>query len=67
MTDKMRESPKPVQDPDGEERRQFLLRYGRFAAVTPPAITMLLAASSVPREAHASTIGHGRGHENDGP
>jgi formiminotetrahydrofolate cyclodeaminase len=38
-------------------RREFLIRCGRFAAVTPPAITMLLEVSTVPREAHASTIG----------
>ena len=54
--------PKPVlEDADREARRAFLARCGRFAAVTPPAMTMLLAASSVPQEAHASTIGHGNG------
>jgi len=43
--------------PEREARRAFLIRCGRFAAVTPPAMTTLLAVSSVPREAHASTIG----------
>jgi len=47
-----------------DERREFLKRCGRFAAVTPPAMTLLLSVTSIPKEAHASTIG--RGHENDG-
>jgi hypothetical protein len=39
---------------DGRQgRRAFLAKCGRFAAVTPPAMTMLLAMSSIPREAHA--------------
>ncbi len=42
---------------DSEARRAFLLRCGRFAAVTPPVITMLLTVSSIPSEANASTIG----------
>ena len=42
-----------------KERREFLRRCGRFAAVTPPAMTMLLALTEIPKEAHASTIGHG--------
>jgi len=40
-----------------EARRSFLIRCGRFAAATPPAIATLLAVSSVPEVAHASTIG----------
>jgi hypothetical protein len=44
-----------------QARRDFLIRCGRFAAVTPPAMTTLLAVSSIPREAHASTIGRGGG------
>ena len=39
------------------ERREFLKRCGRFAVVTPPAMATLLVVSSVPKEAHASTIG----------
>jgi len=42
---------------DSEARRAFLLRCGRFAAVTPPVITTLLTVSSIPSEANASTIG----------
>lgn len=38
-----------------QERREFLKRCGRFALVTPPAITMMLAASSKP--AHAKPSG----------
>jgi hypothetical protein len=40
-----------------QERRAFLKRCGRFAAVTPPAMATLLVVSGVPKEAHASTIG----------
>ena len=49
---------------DSEARREFLKRCGKFAAVTPPAMTLLLSVSSIPKEAHASTIGH---HPPDGP
>ena len=45
-----------------QERREFLKRCGRFAAVTPPAMATLLVVSSIPREAHASTIGRRWGH-----
>jgi hypothetical protein len=45
---------------DSEARRAFLIRCGRFAVVTPPAITTLLTVSSIPSEANASTIGRGR-------
>ncbi len=40
------------------ERREFLKRCGRFAAVTPPAMALLLSVSSVPQEAFASSIGN---------
>ena len=49
--------PKVEDANDSEERRAFLVRCGRFAVVTPPAITALLSVSSVPNEANASTIG----------
>ena len=45
---------------DQAERREFLKRCGRFAAVTPPAMALLLSVASVPKEAHASTIGFGQ-------
>src|ERR1700676_228845 len=44
-----------------EERRQFLLRCGKFSAVTPPAMALLLAVSAVPEEAAASSWHHRRG------
>ena len=57
----MAENPTPNLDSAAErerkERREFLRRCGRFAIVTPPAMTTLLTVSSIPREAHASTIG----------
>ena len=50
--------PKVEDANDSQARRAFLTRCGRFAVVTPPMLTMLLSVSSVPNEAHASTIGH---------
>ena len=50
--------PKVEDANDREARRAFLARCGRFAVVTPPFMTALLSVSSVPNEAHASTIGH---------
>jgi hypothetical protein len=47
-------------------RREFLKRCGRFAAVTPPAMTMLLEVAATPSEARASTIGHRRGYSTGG-
>ena len=47
-------------EPEGQAaRREFLKRCGRFAAVTPPAMTMLLEVAAVPSQARASTIGWG--------
>ena len=55
----MDESPKvPLNSDSPEARREFLKKCGRFAAVTPPAMALLLSVSSVPHEANASTIGH---------
>ena len=31
--------------PENEDRRKFLASCGKFAAVTPPAVTMLLSTS----------------------
>jgi hypothetical protein len=41
---------------EGDARRQFLAKCGRFAVVTPPAMTMLLSVAAKPQEAHASSI-----------
>ncbi|UZE48062.1 hypothetical protein ONR75_24930 [Rhodopseudomonas sp. P2A-2r] len=35
----------PLQDQLDEDRRKFLAACGKFAAVTPPALTMLLSTS----------------------
>jgi hypothetical protein len=45
-----------VSENTAEARRRFLAQCGRFAIVTPPAMTMLLSVASKPRAAHASTI-----------
>ena len=44
-----------------EERREFLSRIGKYAAVTPPVITMMLTVSTVP----AYAKGSGGGGEDD--
>ena len=43
-----------------EDRRKFLASCGKFAAVTPPAITMLLSTSLSSEAVAASTGGGGR-------
>jgi hypothetical protein len=64
MSDKT-EMPAELEGPAA--RREFLKRCGRFAAVTPPAMTMLLEVAAIPSEAHASTIGHqGSGYSTGG-
>ena len=40
-----------------EERREFIARCGRFALVTPPAITLLLAANGRAYAGAASPAG----------
>jgi hypothetical protein len=52
----------PVEPDSQAARREFLKRCGRFAAVTPPAMVMMLeVAAATPSEARASTIGWGNG------
>ena len=46
---------------EAARRREFLKKCGRFAAVTPPAFTMLLSVASTPTEALASTFGNNQG------
>jgi hypothetical protein len=54
----MKHEPAALIEPDSiSARREFLKRCGRFAAVTPPAMAMLLSVASVPTEAQASTLG----------
>ena len=53
----MIEHPPSVDDaPEHEGGSRSLMRSGDFAVCTPPAMNTLLAVSSIPREAHASTI-----------
>ena len=42
--------------PEESGRRQFLEQCGRFAVVTPPAMTMLLSVTMTPSEAYASSV-----------
>jgi len=53
-----------------EARRQFLARCGRFAAATPPAISLLLAAShanyAVASSGSGGTNGSGGGIQGNG-
>lgn len=42
---------------DGEDRREFLKSCGKFAAVTPPAMTLLLS-TSLTSAAIAGSGGH---------
>jgi hypothetical protein len=66
----MKHEPAALIEPDSiSARREFLKRCGRFAAVTPPAMAMLLSVASVPTEAHASTWGgnnNNQGHNQGG-
>jgi hypothetical protein len=50
-----------------EDRRNFLKSAGRFAAVTPPAITLLLSTSLTSDAiAHSGGKGHGGPRGNNG-
>lgn len=58
----------PTSDPRPEEldheRRDFMKRCGRFAVVTPPAMTMMLAVTTTPAQAkgsHFKGVGWGVG------
>ncbi|MCP3389270.1 hypothetical protein NLM27_10835 [Bradyrhizobium sp. CCGB12] len=50
---------------DDEDRREFLKTCGKFAAVTPPALTMLLS-TSINSEAIAHSGGGGVRRGNNG-
>jgi hypothetical protein len=54
---------------EGEDRRQFLETCGRFAIVTPPAITLLLSTSmtstAIAQSGGRSVDGGGRSHDHD--
>jgi len=44
--------------PEDQARREFIKRTGRFAAITPPAITFLLGTSLSSRAVAASNGSH---------
>jgi ABC-type Zn2+ transport system substrate-binding protein/surface adhesin len=52
-----------------EDRRKFLATCGKFAVVTPPAITMLLSTSlnstAIANSGGRGDSGEHRGHDND--
>jgi hypothetical protein len=50
---------------EDEDRRKFLASCGKFAVVTPPAITLLLS-TSLSSTAIARSGGHGYGGNNNG-
>ena len=49
-------SSKPDNAMSMDERRRVLRKLGRFAAITPPAIALLLAAASKPAKAISSPV-----------
>ncbi|MBR0830150.1 hypothetical protein JQ596_31940 [Bradyrhizobium manausense] len=51
-------------DSDSEDRREFLKSCGKFAAVTPPAVTLLLSTSLT--SSAIATSGLGRNGNNGG-
>ena len=51
---------------EAEARRNFLMKAGRFAAVTPPTITLLLGTSLNSRAIAKSSGGGPRGHGGGG-
>lgn len=60
------ESSKVPPPADGAaDRREFLAKCGRFAIVTPPAVTLLLS-TSLTSDAIAKS-GGGKGHDKDPP
>ena len=55
----------PLSSPENEDRRKFLASCGKFAAVTPPAVTMLLS-TSLTSDAIAQSGGRGSRLGNNG-
>jgi hypothetical protein len=51
----------PPESPVERDRREFLKKCGRFAAITPPALTILLS-TSLTSDAIAKSGGRGHGH-----
>ena len=53
----------PNQNSTGEDRREFLTKYGKLALVAPPVVTMLLSTSMTSPAIAQSTGGRPRGNE----
>jgi hypothetical protein len=53
--DEVKDAPAPADRPD-PVRRATLRRLGKFMAVTPPTLTLLLAASAKPKAAQAASV-----------
>jgi hypothetical protein len=51
----------PAPDSAGEDRRKFLATCGKFAIVTPPALTLLLSTSLNSTAIASSSGNNGRG------
>jgi len=51
----VQEKPAEPHDDAASARRALLRKLGRFAAVTPPAVTLLLAATAKPNKAQAAS------------
>jgi hypothetical protein len=60
----MQQQIEPKTDPSSNARREFLAKCGRLAVVTPPAVTLMLAASQ--RNFAVAQSGGGRARGNDG-
>jgi hypothetical protein len=68
MASHQNETPVDTGTPHDDERRKFLAACGKFAVVTPPALTLLLS-TSLNSKAIAQSGGRGDGdhdHGNDG-
>jgi hypothetical protein len=55
----------PIHEVADDDRRKFLATCGKFAIVTPPALTLLLS-TSLNSTAIASSSGHHKHHEDHG-
>jgi len=53
--------PTPLNEAEAADRRKFLAACGKFAVVTPPAITLLLSTSL-----NSTAIAHSGGRGNNG-
>lgn len=55
----------PMDKVSDRDRRQFLDKAGRFAAVTPPTVALMLSATGRARSGHLGHY-HDRYHHHDG-